>query len=391
MKKNKTSISHKPAMHHALKRAIALLLTGTLLFVLCSMCGFKLSDKIPKMLFTSKVVAAIASLESGINLDSTLKLVEKENSEEASISDYIFDQNNDAIDLKVVQEQEPELKGSNASEYLLVNGESKTPENSLPINAITVIGNTKNYLNYKGIYVKNPTTASIDIKAMYEAKLSWSLSSKGPDILIIHTHGSESFSPYGATYYMPTDSSRSTDINNNVVRVGSELAKVLEDKGYGVIHSTAMYDQPTYIYSYSHALQSISAYLKKYPSIKMVIDIHRDAMVSASGTKYKIVSKVNGEDCAQLMLVMGTGISGLSFPNWRENLKFALRLQKSIVDKYPTLARPITITKNRYNEHTTKASMIIEIGTDGNSLQEAIRTADLLGGCLADVLKPLKS
>ncbi|MBR6556626.1 MAG: stage II sporulation protein P [Clostridia bacterium] len=262
------------------------------------------------------------------------------------------------------------------------------PAGGRPLTPLTVRGSSTQ-THYGNLYIKNPTTAKIDAETVLKAPLKWSFDSSGPQILIVHTHGSESYNPHGGIWWLPSDNSRSLDITENIVAVGADLARILHNAGFSVLHSTTMYDQPTYSTSYSSALKGINAYLKQYPSIRMVIDIHRDAM-SNETTKYKLVSEINGEDCAQLMFVMGTGLSGLSFPNWRENLAFAAKVQSAVLDRYPTLMRPITITKHRYNEHTTRASVILEVGTDGNTLEEAKRSINYFGEVLVDVLAEIK-
>ena len=262
------------------------------------------------------------------------------------------------------------------------------PAGGRQLTPLTVRGSSSQ-THYGNLYIKNPTTAKIDAETVLKAPLKWSFDGSGPEILIVHTHGSESYNPHGGIWWLPSDSSRSLDITENIVAVGADLARILHDAGFSVLHSTTMYDQPTYSTSYSSALKGINAYLKQYPSIRVVIDIHRDAM-SNETTKYKLVSEINGEDCAQLMFVMGTGLSGLSFPNWRENLAFAAKVQSAVLDRYPTLMRPITITKHRYNEHTTLASVILEVGTDGNTLEEAKRSINYFGEVLVDVLAEMR-
>lgn len=262
------------------------------------------------------------------------------------------------------------------------------PAGAKMLTPLTVRGQSSQ-THYGNLYIKNPTTAKIDAKTVLNSKLKWSFDGSGPEILIVHTHGSESYNPHGGIWWLSSDSSRNLDIKENIVAVGADLARILHNAGFSVLHSTTMYDQPSYSSSYSSALKGINAYLKQYPSIRVVIDVHRDAM-SNDTTKYKLVSEINGESCAQLMFVMGTGISGLSFPNWRENLAFAAKIQTAVLDRYPTLMRPITITKHRYNQHTTLASVILEVGTDGNTLEEAKRSISYFGEVLVDVLAELK-
>ena len=297
------------------------------------------------------------------------------------------------IRLLVQPKADPILSGDGAGEelYTLLAPTSESKSEEMPadgkkISPITVKGSSSQLL-WKDVYIKNPTSFKIDPAVIAARKKAFTLTPDKPQILIIHTHGSESYNTHGGGWYLPSDSSRSLDNTQNMVAVGAVLAKTLTEAGYNVLHSTTLYDQPTYSTSYSSALKGINAYLKKYPSIQMVIDVHRDAMSATDGTKYKLISRQNGEDCAQMMLVMGTGESGLSFPNWKDNLSFAIRLQQAILEKYPTLMRPISITRHRYNEHATPASMILEVGTDGNLLSEACTAVRYFGSVLGEVLK----
>ncbi len=297
----------------------------------------------------------------------------------------------EGIELTSLTADEPELIDASGYEVFLLPREEQeeiepVPQNAKKVSALTIKG-TASQLNWKNVYTKNPTSFSIDPSSLAARKKSWSFDKKGPEILIVHTHGSEAYNTHNGAWYLDTDSFRSLDITENIVSIGEELAKILTTAGYNVLHSTTMYDQPTYSTSYSSALKGINAYIKQYPSIRVVIDVHRDSMAATDGTRYKLISNDTDEPCAQMMLVMGTGESGLSFPNWRDNLSFAIRLQKAILEKYPTLMRPIAMTKHRYNEHATRASFILEVGTDGNTLTEAKKAIVRFGEILAEYLK----
>ena len=126
-----------------------------------------------------------------------------------------------------------------------------------------------------------------------------------------------------------------------------------------------------------------------YPELSVVLDLHRDAFIYDDGSKAKFVTEIDGEKTAQLMLVVGTNGGGLDHPNWRENMKLALKLQNRICEKYPTLMRGVNLRKERFNGHTTPGSMIIEVGSSGNTLSEAIRGAELAAAEIADFLNGL--
>ena len=172
--------------------------------------------------------------------------------------------------------------------------------------------------------------------------------------------------------------------------VGDIVAEKLNAAGIKTLHDTTEHDYPKYTGSYTRAAKTINGYLKKYPSIKIVLDLHRDA-ASSGNDKVKLTTEIGGKRAAQVMIVMGSQ-SGTQnhFPNWKENLKLALRLQQTIESKYPTLARPLSLTPNGYNECLTNGSLLIEFGTDANTVDEAHYSAELVGNSLADLLNNLK-
>lgn len=193
-----------------------------------------------------------------------------------------------------------------------------------------------------------------------------------PQVLIIHTHGTESFLPDERDYYVPTDIERTEDTRYNVVRLGDEMEKELSALGLNVLHDRTIYDSPSYSGSYGRALASIEQYMKSYPSIQVVIDIHRDSIAASDGSIYKAVSETDSGKAAQMMIVVGSEGSGLVHPNWKKNLAFACDLDKVILDAYPTLMRPVNLRKERFNQHATAGSIILEVGTAGNTLSEAL-------------------
>lgn len=204
-----------------------------------------------------------------------------------------------------------------------------------------------------------------------------------PLVLIYHTHATEAYTPSGSDTYTASGEQRTLDTNQNMVRVGEELCKVLESRGIKTIHLTDLNDYPSYNGSYGESLRNVQAALKKYPSVKMTIDVHRDAILNADGTPKKLSTDINGKTAAQMMLVMGTDASGLAFDDWEEHLGYAVTLQRELDAAYPNLMRSINLRKQRFNLHLTPASMLLEVGTSGNTLQEAIYSIQLFGDTLA--------
>jgi len=240
------------------------------------------------------------------------------------------------------------------------------------------------------MYIKNDTSYEIDVETMLREGTAIELPANEPQILIIHTHSSEAYTMDENDVYMESDIYRTEDCNYNVVRVGDELTAILEGYGLNVIHDRGIYDFPSYTGSYTRSGEAVQAYLSRYPSISIVIDLHRDALMSGD-VVYKTEADIPEIDCAQVMLLAGTGENGLSHPNWRENLKLALYLQNAMNTKYPTLARPVAVKPERYNLHLTTGSLILEVGSSGNTLQEALNAirlfADAAGPALAELIR----
>lgn len=264
----------------------------------------------------------------------------------------------------------------------------KEPENAMPIEETTISSKTeKGYYTAKGVLVKNETTYDFNPQQLFDEPLKFDFSGEGPHILIVHSHSSESYAVTEKNYYLPSDPDRTENKNYNVVRIGTEIANVLKTKGIKAVLNTTLHDYPSYNGSYKRSLATVEEYLKKYPSIKVVLDIHRDAIVKNDGTKIKLVTDINGQKAAQIMLLTGSDQGGLEHPNWRENLKFAMKLQSKFDSMYPTLVRPVSFTKERYNTHTTYASIIVEVGTTGNTLEEALVSAKCIGNVVAEFVK----
>lgn len=206
-----------------------------------------------------------------------------------------------------------------------------------------------------------------------------------PQVLIIHTHTSEAYTPAPEQDYVETAAFRTLDANYSVVRVGEELARTLEAHGVGVIHDTTVNDDPVYEGAYERSFDCIEAQLAAHPSIDIVLDIHRDALEDADGNALPRRVQVAGEDCAQLMLVVGTDEGGLYHPNWRENLSFALKLQALLNRDYPGLCRDLSLRRERFNQQFTPCSLLVEVGAAGNTLDEALRAARCLADAIAQI------
>lgn len=253
-----------------------------------------------------------------------------------------------------------------------------------PINAGQNASSDTNYVK-----IGNQTSYGVDVAQLLAEPLSLDMTKNGPKVLIVHTHATEAYSPEGARRYNSGDSERSLDTAENVVAVGDEVCELLNEHGIETLHDRELHDHPSFNGAYADALNSIEQYLSDYPSIQIVFDLHRDSIVYDDGTKAKLLTKIDGKDSAQLMFVVGTDEKGLYNPDWRENLKFAVKLQDAIDQKYPNLMRHIDLRKERFNCHATHGSVIIEMGSSGNSLSEAKFAMQCAAEVIADYLNGL--
>ena len=235
------------------------------------------------------------------------------------------------------------------------------------------------------VYINNGSSAALDA-SMLSGGYAASLGAQGPQVLIIHTHATESYTMPAGAEYEASDSFRTTDTRCNMVRIGDEMAQVMSEAGLGVVHDRTLHDYPSYSGSYDRSLKAIEDYLQRYPTISFVLDVHRDAVQDANGNQFKLLC---GEDknAAQLEFVIGSDGGGRSHERWRENLKLACAVQETLYRDYPTLMRPITVRNSRYNQHKTAGSLLVEVGTAGNSLEEAVNGARLFAAGFAKTVK----
>ena len=239
-----------------------------------------------------------------------------------------------------------------------------------------------------GLSIKNETAYQADVPALLRRGPSLRLPAEGPQILIIHTHGSEAYTPAGLDRYEANDNRRTADPRFSIVRVGDELAAIFEQAGLRVLHDREIYDYPSYTGSYTRSGEAVERYLAEYPDIAVVLDVHRDALGS-DGVVYKTMAEEDGTVASQIMLLCGTDESGLEHPDWRENLALALYLQERVSLSHPTLMRPVSLVPQRYNQHLTRGSLILEVGSSGNTLQEALAAIRLFGEAAAPALAEL--
>ncbi len=240
---------------------------------------------------------------------------------------------------------------------------------------------------YENILVRNVTEDhGIDIKKCLEAKAKLDTKDKSkPLVLIYHTHTTESYEILDRGWYSNDFPTRSSDPATNMVRVGDAICERLTSAGYNVIHDRNIHDT-SYTGSYARSREAIENYKKQYPSLQIIIDVHRDGIQTSDGTKTKPVALINGKKAAQVMTIAGCQDSKVkSFPGWENNLNFAVQLQKHAEDLYPGLMRPIYFSPRKYNMDTSPCGVLLEFGSDSNTLDEAVYSGSLIGDALVSL------
>lgn len=290
-------------------------------------------------------------------------------------------ENNEYLDLPPALEEPeqttPQIQKEDDSGKLFYQGGEITPKEGIDNEAP---------LPSDGIVLQNTSGLEIDISRLMSEPLDIELSEEGPQVLIIHTHASEAYTQKPGEEYVESDPYRTQDKSKSIIHVGDVLAEELSERGITVIHDRGVYDYPSYAGSYKSTLEAIQGYIEKYPTISLVIDLHRDAREATGGEQYKTIAEIEGSRCSQIMLVVGTNATGLEHPGWERNMKLALRLQYEMNRSYPTLARPVGVSEYRYNQHMTAGSLIVEVGAAGNTLSESVEAVRYFADAYAGVV-----
>ena len=219
-----------------------------------------------------------------------------------------------------------------------------------------------------------------DVGALMERPLFWDLTGKDPTVLILHTHSTESYTKKGEDY---TESAhwRTLDADYNMLSIGSHLAALLEEKGIRVLQDRTLYDHPSYNGSYTRARKAMEEYLESYPSIQLVLDLHRDASAGAGG-QMRTLAQVEGQACAQLMVVLGT-----NHADYEENLSLGLKIHSLLEEEHPGLMLPLQLRAQRFNQDLCPGALLIEVGAAGNSHEEALLAVQPLAEAIATLAK----
>lgn len=268
-------------------------------------------------------------------------------------------------------------------------------EEDLPLDLPVVTGDweiltmtgSDNQWYQEGVYVANSGKVNLDtVDTMNAVTLQ---QGDSPQILIYHSHGTESYSQIEGYVYEESDPFRTLDMENNVTTVGAEMAEVFREAGYTVLHDTSLHDYPDYNSSYGNSNAMVQQYLAEYPDLALIIDLHRDALTTMEGVPYQLLSsdilEDTGESVAQVMMVIGTDGGGYEHNQWQDNFSLALSLQQGLLD-YGDFVRPITLRTSRYNQQLSTAMILLEVGGHGNTLPQAVAAARIFAQSVVNTL-----
>lgn len=378
---------NKNKFRHTFLALISVLLIGTAIF--CVSVRVTETQIIPSFDF----LAAKLTLPVGNAEYSEISDIPEEDSKIQTAESSILQsevsessvQNSSPITTKNSDFQSSKISDEEITEYQ----NAHRGEEEYPIKEFTV---TKGNQSYKNIQIKNASSTDIDIKKELEGKLGFTVENTNqPQVLIYHTHTCESFLLYDTGYFYENFYPRTTDKNQNVCAVGEEISKQLNEAGIVTLHDKTIHDDPSYNGAYDRSMETINKYLEKYPSIKVVLDIHRDG-IGTDTQKSKPVFTVNGKKAAQIMILSGYNYDGSEeFKDWEYNLRFALKIQNTAQNMYPDMVRPLYFADFMYNMNVNTGSLLIEIGAESNTLEEVRYSGYLLGKVLSKVLNEAKN
>lgn len=276
-------------------------------------------------------------------------------------------------DIAAAEEKAKELLPSASNDGKIISEDYSSKNATSAIGSLYVRNTTKKTdINFSG-YLNKRIFANID------------KDKNKPVVLVYHTHASESYQITENTFYSNSLVADSETLGT--VRVGEALCKKIEESGYEVIHDRTIYDT-SYNGAFERSREKISDILRANPSIQIVIDLHRDSITRKDGSKVKTVTEIDGKKVAQIQIVTGCEDGAVkSFPNWEKNLTFALRLQDNISQSYPHAVRPLLFCTRKYNMDLVPCALNIEIGTDANTLREAVYSAEILGSGISEIIK----
>ena len=235
----------------------------------------------------------------------------------------------------------------------------------------------------------SPYLKTVDAESLLIAPYDFTFEQDGPAVLIVHTHTTEAYTPCDGWQYEPSGDYRTLDKSQSIVRVGAAIADALAARGIEALHDTNVYDRPSFSQAYNTALPQIQKTLAEHPSVRIVLDVHRDAY-AVGGEQQAYLTELDGEPSAQILLVVGDG-GNYDYDGWRQNLKWTLKVYAAANRAAPNLVRTLRLDHARYNQHLMPGSMLVEVGSAGNTLPQALCAARAFADALADVIDGLKT
>ena len=289
-------------------------------------------------------------------------------------------------------QEAPALPAGDIEAYLVpLEGDDSRPEGAGAILEKNYPqGSGEKYIPCGSGSIKNNTSvSSADIAAEITNPLPFAVEWNSPDpqILIMHTHATEDYRLSAGLWYRPGDGSRTTDRDLNMCAVGRVMADTLNAAGLNTLHDETLNDYPSYTGSYANSRAVVQQYLAQYPSLKVVLDVHRDAIETENGSRMAPVCTVDGRQAAQVMIICGCDNgTTVQLPDWRQNLRVAAAWERAMEGMYPGFTRPVLFSYRFYNQDLTTGSLLIEIGGHGNNLNEALYAGQLAAKGLAAAL-----
>lgn len=371
---------------------MTIILCITLLYKIISLTVPFISDKLKTITVVS---SSLSFIDGGIVLaEQTIN--EFQNNSNANKKDEpinIIENNNKISQLPDKDEDINKNNKEKTSKPIPINIEKEPPAPPRPANSgdiydnIVLSGNNNTFFNLEYGSVKNISPLSnqelLDLsKQPSPIKLD---DTEQPQVLIYHTHATESYQPYDCDWYDLSYNARNTDNSKNMVAVGNILEQKLKNAGIGVVHDATQHDNPSYTGAYSRSKTTINSYLKKYPSIKVILDIHRDAL---QGDNFitSPTTEIDGKKVAQVMIVTTHDNNSGTQPKYRENFKFASAIQQKLEKNHPTITRPMLFDDREYNQDLSTGGLLVEVGGHGNTLSEAQYAMSYFADALIDVL-----
>lgn len=210
-----------------------------------------------------------------------------------------------------------------------------------------------------------------------------------PRVLIYHTHTWEAYEMTENAKYTPTETWRTKDDAHNMVRVGEELAELLKQRGFAVVHDQTDFEPPNLSDAYTRSLDMLKTRLGGGETYDYILDIHRDAY-SGDWNGDNCVTCEDGTRQAYVMLLVGkgTGTTGAGFderPDWPQNLALAEAITAAMNASQPGISRDVKIKTGRFNQHVSTGALLIEVGNNRNTLDEALASCPVIADALLAV------